>query len=103
MEIENPEAGHGKIKSQPLRGQRQEPAGEVGAEAGAGCGLERGLPPQGTGGACWNGPLVAKVRIGTSLVCRLRRKRGHLPEGAEKGQGLFRGGASVTEVRLARR
>lgn len=73
-------------------------AWKVGAETGTGCGLERSLPPEGTGEACWSGLLVTKGRFGTSLVCRLRRKRDQLIGGAEKGRGLSRGGASVTVV-----
>lgn len=89
------------MKAQPMRGQSQKPSGEVGADGGVGCGLERSLPPEGTGVACWNGLLVTKGRFGTSLVCRLRRKRGQQRGGAEKGRGLLRDGTSVTVVGCA--
>lgn len=80
MEIENPVAGPGGMKAQPLRNHDQESGGEAGAEASTACGLERGLLPQGTGGASWSELLVAKVRI--------EKERGHLLGGAEKGRGL---------------
>lgn len=46
VESENPEAEPGRMKAQPLRDHNQESAGEIGTEARAGCGLERGLLPR---------------------------------------------------------
>lgn len=44
--------------------------------------------------------MVAKGRTGTSLVCRLEKERGSATRSCRKGRGLFRSGASVTEVGL---
>lgn len=87
MESENPEAGPGRLKAHQkgrpsqLEGQPRS-LQERGAEAGAGCGLERGLLPEGTRGVCvwgetsWSRLLVGKERPGPSPVAGTEKEKG---------------------------